>query len=85
MDEKINKNGGVNENQYGFGKGRSTVMAVKEVVKMTKECGITWAVLETLDIKNAFNIACQGIIIIELSERGGDHILSKPGIRLPLR
>lgn len=52
-----------------FRKGRSTVMAVKEVVKTLKDCRMVWAVLVTVDIENPFNIACHGIIILQLRMR----------------
>lgn len=40
LDEEIKMKGGLNQNQYGFRKSRSTVMAVKELVKTTRECGM---------------------------------------------
>lgn len=67
IKEKI---GGLANNQYGFREGRSTIDAAQRIYKIAKETQQnkkrTFALLVTIDVKNAFNTAKWKFIIREL-------------------
>ena len=73
LEEELERKGGLNDRQYGFRKGRSTIDPLKivaettETLKNTSQTNRDLLMLITLDIKNAFNCAEWQVIINELN------------------
>lgn len=72
LEVEIDKRGGLNENQFGFRKGRSTIDAIAKVQSLAKKAKNErkWCAMVTVDVKNAFNSASWAKIIGELRKRG---------------
>ncbi|ENN82997.1 hypothetical protein YQE_00639, partial [Dendroctonus ponderosae] len=62
--------GGLNPNQYGFRKGRSTVDAVYKIIEEVEQNSNKIVSIICLDVKNAFNTANWELIIEKFSGRG---------------
>lgn len=56
-EDELERGEVLSDQQYGFGKGRSTIQAVQRMVSIVNNSEKTWCVLITLDIRNAFNMA----------------------------
>lgn len=62
--------------QFGFRNGRSTVGALQEVVRFVEDAGRDkWTGLILMDVWNAFNMANWGFIVEELRTKGIDSRL----------
>lgn len=71
--EEINNKGGLARTQYGFTKGQSTIDAIKKVLTTAENINRqtnNFAVLVTLDVKNAFNSAPWSGIVKEVKRKG---------------
>jgi hypothetical protein len=68
---ELEERNGINENQFGFRKGRSTVDAVDKVVTIAREAKAKkmFNALVLVDVKNTFNTASWPIIIDKLREK----------------
>ncbi|KAJ8978657.1 hypothetical protein NQ317_019093 [Molorchus minor] len=67
---EIEENGGFSDRQHGFRKGRGTIGAVKAIGNTLDRERPVWAILITLDVKNAFNMASWEEILNEGARRG---------------
>lgn len=79
LTEELEQNANLNENQYGFRKGRSTIDAIDKVLNICKEAKRQnkWTMIILLDVKNAFNTADWSIIIKKLEKKHVSKILIK--------
>ena len=82
INEELRTKGELNERQYGFRAGRSTIGAMEEVMEIVRSATRTAAqhkkfcALVAVDIKNAFNTARWSGILEEMGKRGiGDHLV----------
>lgn len=81
LKAELTRTGGLSPRQYGFQKGRQTVDAINEVLKIAREAeNYSFAnrrlcAVITLDVKNAFNSASWQIILDELRSRQIDETL----------
>lgn len=64
LEKELDQKEILSNSQYGFRKGRSTVQAVNEVVRLTE--GGKWTAAIMIDVKNAFNTAVWSIIVEKL-------------------
>lgn len=69
LNEELDQRGGLHSNQFGFQKGKSTLQAVETVMRSIEEFECRWAVLITIDVRNAFNSARHSLILEEMSRR----------------
>lgn len=70
---EIEERGGLNDRQYGFRKGYTTIDAIQNVQSSIMEGrlhGRTWGGMVLLDIRNAFNTAPWAYIVKKLENRG---------------
>lgn len=69
LESQIEENGGFNDRQFGFRKGRSAIHAVNTLADRVRNTKAKWVAMVALDIKNAFNSVSWGLIIAELRHR----------------
>ena len=78
LEKELERKGDLHEMQFGFRKGRSTIDAISEVLKVAEEINSVsyqhrhLGMLVTLDIRNAFNSLRWQDIVEELAERNID-------------
>ncbi|KAJ8910519.1 hypothetical protein NQ315_012816 [Exocentrus adspersus] len=81
LNSELARTGGLSEQQYGFRKGKQTVDAIKEVMRIARNAEeYTWrfrrlCAIITLDVRNAFNSASWQAILVELRSRGIEESL----------
>lgn len=73
IEDEMEKNNKLSPNQFGFRKGRSTIQAIKEVIKIALDARNRtpkrdWCALITLDVRNAFNSAPWNKIVENLEK-----------------
>lgn len=71
IEEELVTKGPLDDKQFGFRKGRSTVGAIQEVIRILRGAGQNmWRSLVLLDVRNAFNTARWDLIVDGLLGRG---------------
>lgn len=70
LSDEIELRGGLSSHQFGFRKGRSTVHAIAELLRISREAHYAspreWCAASLVDVRNAFNSARWDKIIAAL-------------------
>lgn len=80
IERELEEKGGLADGQHGFRKGRSTMSAMREVLRIgqaakSKKKSERWCILITLDVRNAFNSASWKGIVEAMRRRGMSQYL----------
>ncbi|KAI8126689.1 putative 115 kDa protein in type-1 retrotransposable element R1DM [Lucilia cuprina] len=72
LNDEIKRLGGLSPKQYGFQKGKSTIVAIKEVtdIATASKRAKGFCIIVTLDVKNAFNTVKWNVVLDACKSRG---------------